>query len=32
MLNVMDAVSKKEQVQAKGHLTAMMYAENRRKR
>jgi len=29
MLNVMDAVSKKEQVQAKGHLTAMMYAESR---
>ena len=29
MLNVMDAVSKKEQFQAKGHLTAMMYAENR---
>src|SRR5437660_376502 len=28
MLNVMDAVSKKEQVQAKGHLTAMMYAES----
>ena len=29
MLNVMDAVSKKEQVQAKGHLNAMMYAESR---
>jgi putative transposase len=29
MLNVMDAVSKKEQVQAKGHLTAMMYGESR---
>jgi len=29
MLNVMDAVSKKEQVQAKGHLSAMMYAESR---
>lgn len=29
MLNVMDAVSKKEQVQAKDHLTAMMYAESR---
>ena len=29
MLNVIDAVSKKEQVQAKGHLTAMMYAESR---
>lgn len=29
MLNVMDAVSKKEQVQAKRHLTAMMYAESR---
>jgi putative transposase len=29
MLNVMDAVSHKEQVQAKGHLTAMMYAESR---
>lgn len=29
MLNVMDAVSKKEQIQAKGHLTAMMYAESR---
>ena len=29
MLNVMDAVSKKEQVQAKGHLTAMMYAQSR---
>lgn len=30
MLNVMDRVSKKEQVQAKRHLTAMMYAESRR--
>jgi transposase-like protein len=29
MLNVMDAVSKKEQVQAKSHLHAMMYAESR---
>ena len=29
MLNVMDAVSKKEQVQAKGHLNAMMYADSR---
>jgi putative transposase len=29
MLNVMDAVSKKEQIQAKGHLNAMMYAESR---
>lgn len=29
MLNVMDAVSKKEQVQAKEHLNAMMYAESR---
>jgi putative transposase len=29
MLNVLDAVSKKEQVQAKRHLTAMMYAESR---
>ena len=29
MLNVMDAVSHKEQVQAKRHLTAMMYAESR---
>ena len=29
MLNVMDAVSKKEQVQAKRHLNAMMYAKNR---
>lgn len=29
MLNVMDAVSKREQVQAKGHLNAMMYAESR---
>ena len=29
MLNVMDAVSKKEQVQVKGHLNAMMYAESR---
>ena len=29
MLNVMDAVSKKDQVQAKRHLTAMMYAESR---
>ena len=28
MLNVMDAVSKNEQVQAKGHLIAMMYAES----
>jgi hypothetical protein len=25
----MDAVSKKEQVQVKGHLSAMMYAESR---
>lgn len=29
MLNVLDAVSKKEQVQAKRHLNAMMYAESR---
>jgi transposase-like protein len=29
MLNVMDAVSKKEQVQAKRHLATMMYAESR---
>jgi putative transposase len=29
MLNVMDAVSKKEQSQAKGHLNAMMYADSR---
>ena len=29
MLNVMDAVSKKEQVQTKSHLNAMMYAESR---
>jgi len=29
MLNVIDAVSKKEQVQAKEHLKAMMYAESR---
>ena len=29
MLNVMDAVSKKEQLQAKSHLSAMMYAESR---
>jgi transposase-like protein len=29
MLNVMDAVSKKEQVQAKGYLNAMMYADSR---
>jgi len=29
MLNVIDAVSKKEQVQAKEHLSAMMYAESR---
>jgi len=29
MLNVIDAVSKKEQVQAKSHLNAMMYAESR---
>jgi len=29
MLNVIDAVSKKEQVEVKKHLTAMMYAENR---
>lgn len=29
MLNVMDAVSHKEQVQAKCHLNAMMYAESR---
>jgi transposase-like protein len=28
-LNVMDAVSKKEQAQAKNHLNAMMYAESR---
>jgi len=28
MLNVIDAVSKKEQVQAKQHLSAMMYAES----
>lgn len=28
MLNVMDAVSKKEQVEVKKHLTAMMYAES----
>ena len=31
MLNVMDAVSKNEQVQVKRHLTAMMYAESREK-
>jgi putative transposase len=30
ILNVLDAVSKKEQVQAKRHLHAMMYAESRR--
>lgn len=29
MLNVMDTVSKREQVQVKNHLNAMMYAENR---
>ena len=29
MLNVMDAVSNKEQAQAKQHLTAMMYGESR---
>jgi putative transposase len=29
ILNVMDAVSKKEQVQVKGHLSAMMYAASR---
>jgi transposase-like protein len=29
MLNVIDAVSKKEQSQAKSHLTAMMYANSR---
>jgi putative transposase len=29
ILNVMDAVSKKEQVQVKGHLSVMMYAESR---
>lgn len=29
MLNVMDAVSKKEQVEVKKHLTAMMYADSR---
>jgi putative transposase len=29
MFNVMDAVSRKEQVQAKRHLNAMMYAESR---
>jgi transposase-like protein len=29
MLNVMDAVSKKEQGEVKGHLNAMMYAESR---
>jgi putative transposase len=29
MLNVLDAVSQKEQVQAKRHLNAMMYAESR---
>lgn len=29
MLNVMDAVSKKEQIQAKNHLNAMMYADSR---
>jgi transposase-like protein len=29
MLNVMDAVSKKDQVEVKKHLTAMMYAESR---
>jgi putative transposase len=31
MLNVMDAVSRKEQAQAKRHLNAMMYAESRQK-
>jgi transposase-like protein len=29
MLNVLDAVSRKEQIPAKRHLTAMMYAESR---
>jgi putative transposase len=29
MLNVIDAVSKKEQVEVKKHLAAMMYAESR---
>ncbi len=29
MINVIDAVSKKEQVEVKKHLTAMMYAESR---
>ena len=29
MLNGMDALSKKEQVQAKGYLNAMMYADSR---
>jgi len=29
MLNVMDAVSKKEQIQAKNHLNTMMYADSR---
>ena len=29
MLNVMDAVSKKEQIEVKRHLNAMMYAESR---
>ncbi|MDP2602970.1 MAG: transposase [Deltaproteobacteria bacterium] len=29
MLNVIDAVSKKEQAEVKKHLTAMMYAESR---
>lgn len=29
MLNVMDAVSKKEQIKAKNHLNAMMYADSR---
>ena len=32
MLNVMDAVSKKEQTEAKSHLNAMMYADSRSKR
>ena len=30
MLNVIDAVSKKEQAEVKSHLNAMMYAETRR--
>jgi transposase-like protein len=32
MLNVIDAVSHKEQSQARDHLRAMMYAESREKR